>query len=114
MTSVDPPLTLKTNLPEHLYTVKLERYVTVAGQQVRRRAACPIITNETDPEMACKVYEEFVDICTEHRLHLDTGVLKFEFYRQCLNGQASAHWDTIVAGLAGATDNAAFSQAITQ
>ena len=114
MTSIDPPLTLKTSLPEHLYTVKLERYVTVANDNVRRRAACPIITNETDPEMACKVYEEFVDICTEHRLHLNTGVLKFEFFRQCLNGQARAHWDTIVAGLAGANDDAAFTQAITQ
>jgi hypothetical protein len=62
--------------------VQLERYVTVDGNNVRRRAQCPVITNEKDPELACKVYEEFSDICTDGRLHLNSGPLKFEFFHQ--------------------------------
>ena len=97
MSSVEPPILLKTKLAELLATVQLERYVNVAGNNVRRRARCPMINNENDPELACKVYEEFTDICTAERFDLNTGALKFEFFRQCLAGQARSHWDVAVA-----------------
>ena len=111
MTSVDPPIVLKTKLPDILPTVQLERSVNVGGNQVRRLAQCPLINNEIEPELACKVYEEFQDICTQPHFHLDDGPLKFEYFRQCLAGQARAHWDVAVAAQAN-DDNAAFAAAI--
>ena len=113
MTTVDPPLTLKTNLPDFLQTVKLERFVTVGADNVRRRAENPMITNETDAEYACRVYEEFVDICGNERLALNTGPLKFEYFRQCLAGQARANWDREAADVGGTTE-ANFTTCVTQ
>lgn len=114
MSSVEGPILLKTKLPDgvNLFMVQLERYVDVGGNAVRRRARCPLINNETDPELACKVYEEFIDICIDTRLHLNTGPLKFEFYRQCLNGQARAHWDVAATEVGGTTD-ANFTESVT-
>ena len=100
-----PPIHLKTALQEPLESVQLERYVTVAGNDIRRRARCPIITDEIDPEMACRVFHEFTDISGVSRLSLTTGPLKFEFWRQCLGGQARSHWDSIVPDLGGNTNN---------
>ena len=69
--SVDnAPMTLKTTLADNLETVQLERYVTVQGNDVRRRARCPVIGNEIDPELAMRVYDEFVDIASPSRLSL--------------------------------------------
>ena len=113
MSSVEPPILLKTKLPEILPTAQLERCVTVAGNHARRRARCPMINNENDPELACKVYEEFQDICTAERLDLNTGPLKFEFIRQCMTGQARAHWDVAVANAGGNGDNE-FNEAIVE
>ena len=88
--TVDGPIKLKTALPDKssLRTVALECYVTIGANQVCHGAKCPTIGEETDPEMACKVREEFEDICVEARLHLNTGALKFEYWRQCSTGQA--------------------------
>jgi hypothetical protein len=86
-------------------TVQLERYIDVGGNQVRRRVHVPVITNENDPEMACKVYEEFRDAPGNGRHHLDTGVLKFEFFRQCLAGSSRSHWDAIVDALPDNSNN---------
>ena len=61
-------------------TAFLERCVPVAGNNVRRRAACPLITNETNAELACKVHEEFTDIATANRFDLNDGPLRFEFF----------------------------------
>ena len=68
-----------------------------------------LISNQTDPELACKVMEEFNDIATATRLNLNTGELKFEFFRQCLGGAARSHWDVAVAAQAGQT-NAEFKK----
>ena len=46
------------------------RYVTVHGNDVRRRARCPIIGNEIEPELAMRVFDEFRDICGVNRLSL--------------------------------------------
>ena len=104
MTTMEAPLSLKTKLPDVLATVQLERYVTdAAGNHVRRRTRCPVICNENDAELACKLYEEFNDICQDTRLDLNTGALKFEFFRQCLAGAARAHWDVAAAAQGGTT-----------
>ena len=114
-TQNDEPISIKTKLPEMLPTVPLERYVTVGGNQVRRRGRCPMISNESDPELLCKVFEEFTDLCSEARFNLNTAALKNEYFRQCLFGQARAHWDSIVAGIAGGIVNdAAFDQAVSE
>ena len=110
MSSVEPPIQIKTKLPDILPTVQLERYVTVGANHVRRRARCPLINNKVDPELACRVVEEFTDIATDSRLHLDTGALKFEFFRQCLAGQARSHWD-VAAAAQPDTTNASFGAA---
>ena len=110
---VEGPIGLKSKLGEILMnTVQLERYVTVGANQVRRRARVPVIRDEIDPELPCKVYEEFLDVCKDERLQLNDGPLKFEFWRQCLLGQARSFWDAEVAAAAGTTDND-FTEAIT-
>ena len=112
MTTLEAPLYLKTKLPDSLGTIQLERYITDAhGNHVRRRTRCPVMTNESDPELACKLYEEFCDLCRDTRLDLSTGPLKFEFFRQCLSGAARAKWDVAVAA-GGAATNADFETAI--
>ena len=107
------PISLKTNVLSSLETVSLERYVTVAGNQVRRRARIPFMNDEIDPELACRVYDEFCDVASASRLSLNSGTLKFEFWRQCLQGQARRHWDSIVPDLAGTT-NANFLEGIEE
>ena len=114
MTTVDPPILLKSKLPDLLTTVQLERYVVdAAGNNVRRRVRCPVISNESDPELACKVFEEFSDISADSHLDLSTGDLKFEFFRQCLGGSSRAHWDVAVNNQVGTTD-ADFTLAIAE
>ena len=104
VSTVEPPLSLKTKVSDTLEQASLERYVTVGGNDVRRRAYVPIMRNELDPEHACRVFEEFVDVCKHGRLHLNTGALKFEYWRQCLQGQARSHWDVIADDLPGTTN----------
>ena len=65
MSAVDAPIGLKSQLQEPFMMQQLERFVTVGGNDVRRCARCPVISSEIDPELACKVYEEFVDITLE-------------------------------------------------
>ena len=36
-------------------------------------------------------------------MHLNTGVLKFEIWRQCLGGQGRRHWDAVIPTLGGTT-----------
>ena len=110
---VEGPIGLKTKLPDILHTVQLERYVDVAGNAVRRRARCPLINNENEPELACRVYEEFVDVSGADRFNLNTGALKFEFFRQCMAGQARAYWDVAARNAGGAT-LANFETAVTE
>ena len=71
MSSVEAPIGLKTQLADLPTTVQLERYVQdTGGVQVRRRVRCPVINNENDPELACRIFEEFSDIAGDNRLHL--------------------------------------------
>ena len=59
------------------------------------------------------MYEEFQDISSQNRFHLNTGALKFKYFRQCLAGQARAHWDVAANNQADKTD-ASFSAAIVE
>ena len=61
----EPPLKLKTELPDELELIQLERYVVVDDDHVRRRAKVLVITNETNPEMILCVHDEFQDIIAE-------------------------------------------------
>ena len=56
------PVKIKTQLPEHIENVQLERYVAVQNDQVRRRVKAPSIEDEAIPELALYVYHEFTDI----------------------------------------------------
>ena len=115
MTTVEPALVLKTSLlPKgELPKAFLERYVPVAGNNARRCAQCPLIANKTDAELACKVFEEFTDIATANRFDLNDGPLRFECFRQCLAGQARAHWDVAVNNQADDT-MASFEAAVVE
>ena len=50
----------------------------MGGNNARHRAPCPLITNETDAKLACKVFEEFTDIATVNCFDLNDGPLRFE------------------------------------
>ena len=112
MSTAHPPIFLKSALEDHLETVQLERYVTVGDHDVRRRARVPIVGNETEAELVCRAYQEFEDVCRASRLSLGTGVLKYEFWRQCLQGQARSHWDSVVASQVAANSNVHFGEGI--
>ena len=114
MTDINAPLKLKTELREDLETVQLERYVPVGGHDVRRRAKMPTINNEIDPELACKGYDEFLDVCSANRLCLTQGVQKFEFWRQCLQGNARTHWDAIMTQIGGTNTNVDFENCVVE
>ena len=62
-----------------------------------------MMVDEVDAESSCKIYEKFVNIPIPTRMHLNTGVLKFEIWRQCLRWQARRHWDVITQTLWGNT-----------
>ena len=94
--TADPPLKLKTEIPDELEQVQLERYVKVGGNDVCHRARVPVMTDEVDPELALRVHDEFRNVQANTRLHLNNGALKFEYYRQCLRRQARCHWDAVL------------------
>ena len=58
-----------------------------------------MMVDEVNAESACKTYEEFFGISIPTRMHLNTGILKFEIWRQCLGGQARRHLDAIIPTL---------------
>ena len=97
------PLKLKTELDPDMKTEEVERYVQVGGHNVKRKAKIPRIQDEVDPEHPLHVYLEFIDACSNNRLHLTTGPLKFEFFRLLLKGNARTQWDDAVVRVAGTT-----------
>ena len=62
----------------------------------RRRAQVPFITDELDPERAIRVLTEFLEICGNERLHLNTGANRFIFFHQVLFGEARKHCDDVL------------------
>ena len=97
------PILLKPPENENRIMAPLERYVTFGGNDLKRKANVPMMVDEVDAESACNAYEEFVDISITTRMHLNTGVLKFGIWRQCLGEQARIHWDAIMPTLGGTT-----------
>ena len=65
------PILLKPPENENRIMAPLERYVTVGGHDVKRRANVPMMVDEVDTESACKTYEEFVDNSIPTRMHLN-------------------------------------------
>ena len=90
------PIELRSKVPEEQPMAQLERYVNVGGAQTRRRAQIPIVEDEEDPKVCCKLYKEFLDLIDASRLNLSTGALRFEFFRQCLRGGARDNWDSVL------------------
>lgn len=107
----DPPIFLKSTLPEHRDVVQLERWVTVQGNDTRRRVNAPSIADELDPEMACRVFAEFEDYSGATQLNLSTGALKFEFWRKVLKGVARDFWDSVIGAGRNLNDFAAAIEA---
>ena len=51
------PILLKPPENENWIMAPLERYVTVKGHDVKRRANLPMMVDEVDAESSCKSYE---------------------------------------------------------
>ena len=95
------PVLIKTQVPEDPKTVLLERYVTVGGHDVKRRAKAPVIEDQSSPELALYVHHEFMDLAGTSQLSLTTGILRFEYFRQVLKGTAQTHWDAAALNVGG-------------
>ena len=109
---VEPAIDLKCKLSA-LSTVRLERMVPggVGNPANKRRATCPLISDSVDPEWVLKVVKEFNDTFPAGRLSLNTGALRFEYFRQLLSGGALRKWD--VEANAVGTSLGDFDTAIT-
>ena len=108
----DPPINLSSKLPDNIQTVRLERMVPIAGgAAVKRRATCPLISDSVDPEWVLKVVHEFRDTIPAGRLGLNTGALRFEFFRQLMSGGALRKWDLEASAVGTSLDN--FNTALT-
>ena len=99
------PVKLKSSVDSAYNTVQLERYVAVGGHDVRRRVSAPTMEDEIEPEVPLTIYHEIQDICGPSRLHLNTGVLKFEHFRQMLRGNSRTHWDEAAQEVGGTTND---------
>ena len=80
---------------------------------VHCRAKMMCISDKINPELPCKVYDEFRGVCSANRLSLTTGPLKFEYFRQCLSGNTLMHWDAILTISGGTNTNNDFMACIT-
>ena len=93
--------------------VQLERYVNDAGNSVKRKAMVPFVDDGATGEIVLNAYLEFTDITSNARLRLNTGNLKFEFWRQCLGSVARNYWDAAATNAGGRSlDN--FNTAIAE
>ena len=97
------PVRIKTQITEEPKTVQLERFVTVAGNDVKRRLKCPVIEDQACPELALYINHEFMEAAGTTQLSLTTGALRFEFFRQVLKGTARSHWDAAAESVNGTT-----------
>lgn len=90
----EPAISLKSNLPDPLPTIRLERMVPLAaGGTIKRRATCVTVTDTTEPEWILRVIKEFRDTFPAGRLGLNTGTLRKDYFRQLLGGAALRKWD---------------------
>ena len=94
------PIPIQTNVPTaDIQTVKLVRSVANAGGQLeKRQATLPFLCDERDPELVLRLVRDFEQVYPAGRLNLTTGVLRFEFFRQCLGGVARDNWDSDADG----------------
>ena len=90
------PLKLKTAMVREPKVVLIERYVDVGGgNTVRKKVPVPIMGDEQDPELACRVYKEFMDLIPNDWLRLTNGVARFKVFCLMLRGMACDNWDTL-------------------
>jgi len=90
------PIKLKTAMLREPKIVMLERYVDLGGGNVvRKKVPVPIIGDEQCPELACRVYKEFMDLVPNDRFRLTTGASRFKVFRLMLRGAARDSWDTL-------------------
>ena len=53
---------------------------------------------EEDPESLLRTVVSFFDACDNARLHLSTGPLRYEKFRECLGGNILDTWDAVSTG----------------
>ena len=92
-----PVIPFKPVIPHDSYqTITLYREINVGT------AAAPHFTKQkeeafhfenTDIEYLLRTIHEFEDIVTDDRLQLNTGPLRFTYFRKCLGGTARDNWD---------------------
>ena len=94
------PIPLVTNVPTATtQTVKLVRSVpSTGGQLEKRQATLPLLCNERDPKLILRLVRDYEQVYQAGRLNLNTGALRFEFFRQCLGGVARDNWDSDAEG----------------
>ena len=83
---------------EDLDQVSLTVYRPVgAGNNIhheKKKASVPKCIEE-DPESLLRTVVSFLDACDNNRLHLNTGALRYEKFRECLGGNILDTWDTV-------------------
>lgn len=85
----------KANLP----VVTLEVYVTVGGDNLRRKESLPTITDEDEAELVIYTILQFREVYPQGRLHLSTGQKRFDNFQRLVFGQARTYWTQATTGL---------------
>ena len=99
----NPTLPLVTRVKSSdMPTCTISRKVTVDGVHEKRSATLPFLSDETEPEVVLRLFKDYADVFPASRMNLTTGILRFEFLRQCLGGVARDQWD-VDAGAVGNT-----------
>lgn len=100
LTLRDPILPLvSTFQPEDLTKVKVENRwdMNVAAGQVPKYAKhyLPVCDDPSKKELFIHVINEFLDACDDSRLHLSTGPLRYNKFRQVLEGSLRVEWQSL-------------------
>ena len=100
LTLRDPILpVVSTFRPEDLTKVKVENRwdMDVANGQVPKygKVYLPVCDDPSKKELFVHVINEFLDACDDSRLHLNTGALRYNKFRQVLEGSLRVEWQGI-------------------
>ena len=92
------PLQQSFNI-EDLYTVKVEHQWEEGNPAVSRsyKTVLPVIDDPSKKEQFFYVIDQFMDACSNDRLHLSQGPQRYNKFREVLQGSLRLSWQTISA-----------------